>query len=123
MLIRFVKFLYRIEGNVRNLQLSLIIYFIRKKFVEWLLEFVFSFYLEFLFRNVILNGRDNWLLYLFVEVLHPLFDQLLVRSETKYDHETVEVLNPQIFARFLLAPVLEQVFEHFHVLFMNLIVR
>ena len=119
MLIRLIKLLNRVKSYVRDFQCSLVIHAVREKFVERFLNFIFSFDLKLLFGDVFFYGRDDWLLDLLIKILHPLLNNLLIRCQSKNDHKPIEVLYPQIPARALLAPVLEQIAEHRHVLFVD----
>lgn len=48
---------------------------------------------------------------------------MLVRSQAEDDHVSVEVVDPQVLARLLLAPILKQIAEEDHVLFLDLSLR
>ena len=90
-----VHFLQGHERNVRNLQIALEVHSVDEVLVEWLLAAEFALDVQFLIGDEVIDWCEDWLLNVFVEIVDKRFDARTVRCQTKDDHESVEVIDPQ----------------------------
>ena len=95
------------QTDVRYDQLAIILDGVYKVLIEWLL-------LPQLHQvRHLLTGRNlrhlvAWLYHFFLKALNDSHYELGVRSKAEYHHVFVKVLDSQVLARFLLAPVFEK---------------